>query len=156
MSVERDARQIAVSVSNQGRPRPLVVQILPPPGAEVDGNTRELRFTGTTGPETKRLVVRPGIEIAPEHEPLRIGAASERLRVIDTGVEGGRYTARLQGLGGRTYRVRLTVPFDVTSIAGGTIVARDRDRLDVDVPFTGSAWSDRDLIISLGRRLPSR
>lgn len=152
ITLERDARQVAVSVRNHGRPRPLIVQIVLPPGAEVPSKTRELHFAGAPGLETQRVLVRPGIEIAPQQAPLTIGAASERLRVLEARVEGGRYTARLQGLGGHTYRVRLTIPFEVASIAGGTITTRDRGRVDVDVPFTGTGWSDKDLVVSLGPR----
>lgn len=149
----RDDRGIDVTVANHGRPRPIVVKIALPPAAEPEGGVRELRFAGTST-ETKRLRVRPGIEVAPVHDPLTIGDPSQRLRVIATSVEGNRYIARLQGRRGRTYRVRLLVPFQIESISGGKATDRTEtwSNVDVDFPAGEGDWAAKDLVVTVGRR----
>ena len=84
-----------------------------------------------------------------------LGDAPQRLRIIDTRVDGGVYTARLQGLKGRTYRVRLDVPFAVTAIEGGREVTRDgRIRtIDIVIPDGPAEWVDCQLVVRLGARL---
>jgi glycogen debranching enzyme len=149
----RDDREIAVTVANQGAPRPLVVKIALSPGAEPEGGARELRFAGGTAPDTKRLHVRPGIELAPVQEPLTLGDLSTRLRVLATSFDGRRYVARLQGLRNRTYRLRLRVPFQIESIDGGDIVGRDGAWTNVAVSFAGDRdWIAKDLVVLVGRR----
>jgi hypothetical protein len=113
-----------------------------------------LRFAGAATPETKRLRVLPGIEIEPAHGPLAIGDRSERLRVLRASLDGRRYVAQLQGLRGRTYRVRLTMPFHMEAIDGGDVVGSSGDRSEVDVRFpTGEGdWSAKDLVVAIGQR----
>ena len=96
-----------------------------------------------------------GIDLVPEQAPLRLGDQPQRLRIIETRVDGGVYTARLQGRRGRTYRVRLDVPFVVQSIEGGREVARDgRVRtIDVTVPDGAAEWIDCRLVVRLGQKL---
>ena len=78
-----------------------------------------------------------------------------RLRIIETSTDAGVYTARLQGRRGRTYRVRLDVPFAVQSIEGGREVARDgRARIvEIAVPDGPARWVDCRLVVRLGSRL---
>jgi len=151
-----------VTVANQGTRRPLVVKLPLPPGAEPDGvegaglaSAREpaLRFTGGTAPDTRRVRVRPGIELAAVQEPLTLGDASTRLRILATSFDGRRYVARLQGRRGATYRVRLRIPFQVGSIDGGDIVGRDAGWTEVAIGFAGDReWIGRDLVVTVGRR----
>lgn len=153
VNIAREARGIEVAVSNSGRPRPLVVKLALPPGAEVEGNVRELRFSGAAA-ETRRVRVRPGIEIAPVHPPLALGDPSQRLRVITTGFDRARYTARLQGRQGRTYRVRLSIPFEISSMEGGTVVGTKDGWKEVDVAFPSSEneWVTQTVVVATGRR----
>jgi hypothetical protein len=146
VGMSRDERGVEVTVANTGQARPLIVALTLPPGAQAEGNVRELRFAGA-GTETKRIRIRPGIEIAPVHPPLTIGDESQRVRVIRASLEGGRYVARLQGRAGRTYRVRLSVPLAVNSIDGGTIARRDGRWTEVTVPFEPSdrEWVTKDV-----------
>ena len=107
-----------------------------------------------TGTETSRVSIRPGISIDPVHEPLTPGDPPQRLRVIRTSFEAGRYVARVEGLRGRTYTLRVRMPFEVAGVEGGTVTA-DRDgALDVEVAFDGSGheWLTKDLVIRTGRR----
>jgi hypothetical protein len=99
--------------------------------------------------------VNAGITLVPEIPPLTLGDAPQRLRIIETGLDGDVYTARLQGLRGRTYRVRLDVPFTVVSIDGGRETGRDgRVRtLDLTVPNGPAEWVDCTLIVRIGPRL---
>jgi len=97
----------------------------------------------------------PGIVLVPEQAPLMLGDAPQRLRIVDTRVDGGVYRARLQGLKGRTYRVRLDVPFAVTAIEGGREVGREgRVRaIDIVIPDGPAEWVDCQLVVRLGARL---
>jgi hypothetical protein len=107
--------------------------------------------------ETKRVAVRPGIEIAPVHEPLRVGDPSRRLRVISTRMDEDRYVARLVGLAGRTYRIRAFVPFATKAVAGADVLSRGQDTLELAVTFAGEGgtWTAKDLVITVGSPTPS-
>jgi glycogen debranching enzyme len=93
-----------------------------------------------------------GVTLVPEQAPLMLGDQPQRLRIIETRVDGNVYTARLQGRRGHTYRVRLDVPFAVQSIEGGREVARDgRVRtIDITVPDGAAEWIDCRLVVRLG------
>ncbi|HXH06886.1 MAG TPA: glycosyl hydrolase family 65 protein [Vicinamibacterales bacterium] len=150
----READAVEVSVTHRGTPRPVVVRLVSPPGGEVE--TRELRFD-PRGAATRRVRVRPGIEIDPVAPPFRTGDPSSRLRVIETRLDGTRYTARLQGLAGRRYRVRLRVPFAIESADGGTIEGTRGGWTEVAVEFPrGEGWVERALVLTLGRRPSAR
>jgi len=77
---------------------------------------------------------------------------------VETSVEGSAYRARLQGRRGRTYRVRLDVPFQVLGIEGGKDAGRDqRWRLvDVAIPDGPGEWVETTLTLRLGRRSTGR
>jgi glycogen debranching enzyme len=152
VSLTRDARGLQVTVANSGRPRPLVVKLALPPGAEIEGAQRELRFTGGSS-DTRRVRIRPGFEIAPVHPPLTVGDASQRLRVVSTSIDGAHYVARLQGRAGRTYRVRVSTPFQLDSIEGGTLVGRSGRWSEVDVTFDRSErdWVTKEVRIVIQR-----
>jgi hypothetical protein len=154
VSIARDATGLDLAVTHAARPRPVVVKLALAPGAEAERGIREVRFDGSARVERKRVAVRPGIEIAPAHDPLRVGDPSQRLRVISTTFAGRRYTARLEGLRGRTYTVRVSVPFAIESIAGGEVTRRDGTATDVAVAFpgTGDGWVARELIVNVGPR----
>ena len=155
VALSRDDRGVAVSVSNAGRPHPIVVKLAVAPGAEIDGHVSALRFSGGTAPETRRAGVRPGIEIAAVHAPLTPGDPPQRLRIVSTRLDGRRYVARLEGRGGRTYRARLWMPFAVEGIEGAAVAGQDAGVMDVTVTFDGApdVWVTRDLVVSLGRRV---
>lgn len=153
VSLARDAAGLDVAVRHTGRPRPVVVKLALAPGAEAERGILEVRFDGSVRAEKKRVAVRPGIEIAPAHEPLRVGDSSQRLRVISTTIEGRRYTARLEGRRGRTYTLRASVPFTIESISGGDATRRDGTSVDIAVAFPeGDGWLARELIINVGQR----
>ena len=155
VSLSRNDRGITVSVSNAGRPHPIVVTLAVPPGAEVDGHVSALRFSGGAATETKRVDVRPGIEIAALHAPLTPGDPPQRLRILSTRLDGRRYVVRLEGQRGRTYAARLWMPFAVEAIEGATITGRDSAAADVAVTFDGGPeeWVTREVVVSIGRRV---
>jgi len=150
----RDSRGVDVSITHAGAPRPIVVKLALPPGAEVDRGVAEVRFDGNARSETRRVNVRPGIQIAPVHAPLRIGDPSQRLRMIRASLDGARFTARVEGQRGRTYEMKAVIPFAVASITGAEIVSRSGSgyRLTVTIPGAGDAWSLHDIAITIGRR----
>jgi len=131
----------------------LPVELTPvlPPGAQRQPAPPG-RARTAAGPA---VTASPGIDLVPEQAPLMLGDAPQRLRIIDTRVEGGVYTARLQGLKGRTYNVRLDVPFGVTAIEGGREVARvGRVRwIEIVIPDGPADWIDCRLVVRLGARL---
>src|SRR5207244_1580740 len=147
-----------VTVANRGGARPLIVKLALPPGAEADDGVRELRFAAASAAETRRIAVRGGVELAPVQRPLTIGDSSDRLRIVSTGFERGRYTAHLQGLRGRVYRVRLLAPFRIQSMSGGEMVTRNGSWIDVAVDFpTGDGdWTKKDLVVSFEVSEPPR
>jgi glycogen debranching enzyme len=149
----RDARGIEATVTHAATPRPVLVKLALAPGAQAERGVRELRFDGGSKSETKRVAVRPGIEIAPVHQPLRVGDTSHRMRVISTRLDGDRYVARVEGRAGHTYRVRAIVPFVTQSVTGADIVSRDGQNLQLAVPFGGSGdgWVAKEVAIVVRR-----
>jgi len=154
VKLARNAQAIEATVTNTGRPRPLVVTLALPPGAETERGVTELRFGPAAAPETKRVAVRPGIELVPVEEPLRIGDPSQRMRIISTSFDGHRYVAHLQGLRGRTYTVRASVPFAIERVSGAEITRQDTGPVELSIAFAGDRdWVAKDLVIDVGRRI---
>jgi hypothetical protein len=148
VELSRTNSSVLVNVKSGGQPRPLIVRIPLEPGAQIRSGSGELRFKGT-GLETQRVQFMPGFAIAPLHEPLKIGDPSSRLRVIETKAQEGTFTARLQGLNGRTYRVRLRTPPGGVTIMGGDVRGRQGDWTEVDVPFKGDRdWVEQTLTVT--------
>lgn len=149
LTYSRDALGVEASVVHAAAPRAVVVKLALPPGGEAERGVRELRFDGALASETKRAAARRGFEIMPIHEPLRIGDPSQRLRVISTSFDGTRYTARLEGRRGRTYRVRVLTAEPVESVSGGTITSRDGTSVDltVTIPAGPGDWAPLSLEI---------
>ncbi len=154
VSLSRDPRGYSVTVANAGRPRPLLVKLALAPGAQVEKGVPELRFAGAPAPETRRIAIKPGIEIVPIQEPLRLGNRSQRLRIISTSFDGRRYVAHVAGLRGRTYTLRASVPFTIESVTGGEVTRRDATQIELSISFDKGEgeWGEKDLVIAVGRR----
>jgi glycogen debranching enzyme len=171
-SLERDREGMTLRVAPRNGRVPLDLEITLPPGAEplpskgprktdlVPGDqARGVRLTvggDFATPETLQIRYRPGIEIAPINQPLRLGDESWRLRVIDARFEGRSYTARLQGRSGQRYRVRLDAPFAIASLEGAREVGREGlvHELEIAFPESPAPWGDATLVVTVGRRLP--
>ena len=159
VEVRRTPAGFSIAVSNLGKPLAVGVRPALPPGAEVEGRGPAELPLGPVATATRVAIrVRPGVEIAPVQRPLALGDESQRLRIVETSVEGSAYRARLQGRRGRTYRVRLDVPFQVLGIEGGKDAGRDqRWRLvDVAIPDGPGEWVETTLTLRLGRRSTGR
>ncbi len=143
-------------IDREGSCLPAVIDPPTPPGS--DGLNV---WGGSDSCSTGRPAVRSGasvnagIILIPEQPPLMLGDAPQRLRIIEAQLDGDVYTVRLQGLRGRTYRVRLDVPFTVLSIDGGRETGHDgRVRtIDITVPGGRSEWIDCVLVVRIGPRL---
>jgi hypothetical protein len=142
---------LAYSVTSTKGTLPVELTPVLPPGAQKQP-AAPARARAAAGPA---VTASAGIDLVPEQAPLTLGDAPQRLRIVDTRVDGGVYRARLQGLKGRTYRVRLDVPFAVAAIEGGREVARDgRVRtIDIVIPSGPAEWVDCQLVVRLGARL---
>ena len=142
---------LAYSVTSTKGTLPVELTPILAPGAQKQPAATS-RARSAAGPA---VTASAGIDLVPEQTPLALGDVSQRLRIIDTRVDGSVYSARLQGRKGRTYRVRLDVPFAVTAIEGGREVGREgRVRtIDVVVPDAATEWVDCQLIVRLGARL---
>jgi glycogen debranching enzyme len=156
VEVRRQPGGYAIAVSNLGKPLAVGVQPVLPPGSEVEGGRGRagMPLSVVSTPRSMTLRVRPGIELAPVQPPLALGDESHRLRVVETSVSAGTYQARLQGRRGRSYRMRLDVPFEVLGIEGGTDVGRDgaSHLVEVRIPDGPGEWVDATLTLRLGRR----
>jgi hypothetical protein len=125
-------------------------------------------------PETLVVRYRPGVALVPLHAPLAVGDTSTRLRLIDARFENGAYTARVQGLNGRTYRLQIDTRLEVTGIEaaplpGGAMsdgapqpvtvreVSRDGTKRIIELAFAGptsagaTEWTDAHVIIRTRR-----
>jgi hypothetical protein len=142
---------LAYSVTSTKGTLPVELTPVLPPGAQKQP-AAPARARAAAGPA---VTASAGIDLVPEQAPLTLGDAPQRLRIVDTRVEGSVYTARLQGRKGRTYRVRLDVPFAVAAIEGGREVGRDgRVRtIEIVIPDGAAEWIDCQLVVRLGARL---
>lgn len=158
MSFGRTANALDVRLEHAATPRPIVVKLALPPGAEAPATGPEIRFDGRERQAQRRVTFRPGITIAPIHAPLRVGDPPQRLRVISTSFDGRRFLARLEGLRGRTYQLRASVPFRIESISGGAATEglTPSGTIRVTIPGDGEGWAAHDLIIAVGRRVEDR
>ncbi|MFB3853522.1 MAG: glycosyl hydrolase family 65 protein [Vicinamibacterales bacterium] len=114
-------------------------------------------YTGLLrAPERIEVAHRKGFSIVPVHEPLTPGDSPHRLRIIDTTFENGIFSARLQGLRGRTYRVRLDTPVGpITLLEGGR---RDESGepefgsqfVDIPIPEGSGEWGEVTLRVRIG------
>jgi hypothetical protein len=166
LEIRRDARG-SVTFEMTGtttRRLPVVLDPPLPPGARrlsvgAAGGVSSPSRTGAARAipfeNRARVTFSAGITLAAEQAPLALGNTPQRLRIVETRVENNVYTARLQGRRGRTYRVRLNVPFAVSAIEGGREVGRDgRVRtIAVAVPDGPVEWVDCQLVVRLGARL---
>ncbi len=147
--ISRSADGIAVSISPQGGPLPIELEIALPPGAAqttretrwrpIGGNAdasrgiRLTRFETVTSPATFVLPFRGGVEVIPLHAPLALGDRSTRLRIIDARVESGLYRLRVEGRRGSTYMLRLKGAGVGSAIAGARVVASDAGKVELAV-----------------------
>ncbi|HEY3380535.1 MAG TPA: hypothetical protein VGK32_02145 [Vicinamibacterales bacterium] len=152
-----EVRRVAHGITFDIRPGKgeLPVQLIPalPPGAER--LTRRTAGASTPPSFPAGAFIAEGVELLPAERPLALGDTPQRLRVVEARVDAGVYTARLQGLRGRTYRVRLAVPFEVLTIDGGRELSRDgRFRtIVVAMPDGPTDWVDARLVVRLGSRV---
>ena len=155
VEVRRQPSGYTIAVSNVAKPLAVGVRLALPPGSEVEGGREAgLPLALISAPRTATVRVRPGIELVPVQAPLALGDESQRLRVVETAASGGTYRARLQGLRGRSYRLRLDVPFEVLAVEGGREVGRDGAwrLVEVVIPDGPGEWVDTTLAVRLGRR----
>ncbi len=180
--IERDAGVIEASVRLHGNapPLPLSVELTLPIGSDPIDSSGQVRraperegFTtngstsrrrGTTvrwvprtddGDAAIRIEHTPGIEIRPLHEPLRLGDASKRLRVIDAWMpDDTTYTVRLEGRSGAVYRFELDMPFELESLSAARQISRDGNTLlaEITFPASPSGWETLDVVARLGER----
>ena len=103
-------------------------------------------------PEPERRLV--GREAGADELASQPGDVPQRLRILRTSFGAGRYVARVQGVSGRTYTVRLRMPFDIAGVEGGAVMSDRGGILEVAIPFqgAGSEWVSKDLSIALRSR----
>jgi hypothetical protein len=65
------------------------------------------------------------------------GARSEGLRILRSRAEAGALALTLEGLGGRSYPLRVRSPKRVRGTAGATVRAATLGEFDVEVAFDG-------------------
>jgi hypothetical protein len=170
VSVERTGEGSSVRIVPRSGTAPLSFELILPPGAELLSSSGRRRFSAVGGDlsrgvrlrldadfssaETFHVRHRPGIVIAPIHEPLQLGDESRRLRIIDARLERHTFSVRVQGRSGRAYRLRLDSPFAVASLDGARDAGRDGASriLEVAFPAGPPEWSDVTIRVNLGAR----
>jgi glycogen debranching enzyme len=141
----------------------LMLRVALPPGSEIVGQPKaagalrpvpdptppapplahgpRLVFAGAVQKsETIRIVARRGIELLPIQPPLQLGDVPQRLRPIDTQCLAGACTARLVGLRGRTYQVRLLSGIPIASIDGARQVSAGI--IELTIPPGDGQWGE--------------
>ena len=155
----RAADRVAVTVSPRKGAFAVDVRVALPPGAELLSRSATLSLGGQSLSGEVRM--RPGVELRVEQPPLRVGDEAQRLRIVETKVDAGVYTARLQGRRAATYRLSIDVPFDVVSIDldGRPVMSQPESRtgrgrtVELTLPDGPAEWMDATLSVRLGRRV---
>ena len=80
-----------------------------------------------------------------------MGDRSQRLRVLETTVDGECLNVRLEGRSGRTCRLKVVTERDIASLDSGRVIATGE--LEVAIPEgigRGAAWSSSGPLVRLG------
>jgi hypothetical protein len=177
LDLEQEADSLSVRITPRTGTVPLQLELPLPPGAEwqpakpspfrkIDGidPSRGMWLQASltvTKAETFVVRYRPGITLVPLHDPLQSGDASCRLRIIDARFANGAYTARVQGLRGRTYRLQVQTPLEIAGIEGRSSVGQGfslaihqisaepgKRVIEATFPADGaSEWVDGEIVI---------
>jgi hypothetical protein len=121
----------------------------PMTGADASRGTWLQASLTLTKPETMVAAFRPGLDLIPLHAELRLGDESSRLRVIDTRMANGVFTARVQGRQGAAYRLQIDTPLDIAGLDGAREVGRDGMRRTIEVTFPAGSgeWVEQQILI---------
>jgi glycogen debranching enzyme len=187
VGVTRDEFGTSVAVNSRYGTVPLEYQALMSPGAvTVKARTtkgwkplgpqdnprgpRMWRFDEIYKPEKFSLEALPGIEVVPVQAPLQLGDVSSRLRIIDAWTDGKTYKLKVEGRRGRSYQLRMFIPFKLTTmelpnevppLQPGASAAVRTIRVDMppaDPATTGPVlkrtdWATQVITVQLGDRL---
>jgi len=170
LDLERRADSISVRITPRQGVVPLVLELPLPPGAEwvpakQSPFTRMAQVPDTRGtwlkaslavtkPESFVVRYRGGVTLTPIHDPLQVGDAPHRLRVIDTRFADGAYTMRVQGLRGATYKLLLDTQMRVAAIVGARETGTQDGKRVVEVTFPAGSqagWGESDISIRTGK-----
>ncbi|MET0626271.1 MAG: GH116 family glycosyl hydrolase [Pyrinomonadaceae bacterium] len=105
-------------------------------------------------PVEVRVTYDEGSDIVVPFEPPAPGARSESLRVLRSTAEPGALRLLLEGLGGRTYALRLKTPHAASNGEGfeATRVGADEYRLEVSFDSAAHGYTRREVVVPLTRR----
>ena len=119
------------------------------------GDVRTVEFDVVVRrPVDVRIAYEEGSDVYVPFEPPAPGARSESLRVLRSTAEGGALRLLLEGLGGRTYSLRLKTPHAVNTGEEfeSTRVSPDEYRLDVTFDPTARGYTRREVVVPLNKR----
>jgi hypothetical protein len=127
--------------------RELDVELSFPPGAKPA--RASFRTKVTTAPQILEARYRRGIELSPLPDPLTLGQASTRLRILTEQWTDGAYKARLEGRSGKSYRLKMETPLRLSEIQGARELTREGETriLEVSFPASENEWSKLDLLL---------
>jgi glycogen debranching enzyme len=123
--------------------------------AAGDGDGQSVVFKAEVRrPVEVRISYEEGSDVYVPFEPPAPGARSESLRVLRSTAEPGALRLLLEGLGGRTYTLRLKTPHAVGDGEGfeATRVGADEYRLDVAFDRAAPGYTRREVVVPLDRR----
>ncbi|HEX8282292.1 MAG TPA: GH116 family glycosyl hydrolase [Pyrinomonadaceae bacterium] len=105
-------------------------------------------------PVEVRVAYDEGSDVSVPFEPPAPGARSESLRVLRSTAEGGALRLLLEGLGGRTYTLRLKTPHAVGTGDGfeAERVGADEYRLNVTFDPAARGYARREVVVPLDKR----
>jgi hypothetical protein len=105
-------------------------------------------------PVDVRVAYDEGSDVYVPFEPPAPGARSESLRVLRSTAGEGALRLLLEGLGGRTYTLRLKTPHAVNTGEGfeSTRVGPDEYRLDVTFDPAARGYTRREVVVPLNNR----
>ncbi len=122
---------------------------------ERRGDVRMIEFAvEVRRPVDVRVAYDEGSDVYVPFEPPAPGARSESLRVLRSTAEEGALRLLLEGLGGRTYALRLKTPYAVNTNDDfdSTRVGADEYRLDITFDPAARGYTRREIVIPLNKR----
>jgi glycogen debranching enzyme len=123
--------------------------------AERTGDVRTVEFAvEVRRPVEVRIAYDEGSDVYVPFVPPAPGARSESLRVLRSTADEGALRLLLEGLGGRTYALRLKTPHAVDPGEGfeSTRVGPDEYRLDVTFDPAARGYTRREVVVTLSKR----
>jgi len=132
---------------------PLTIHFAPrlEAGAEVESGVRQISFKAAHGAKAEMRIF-TGFWLELQEQALNLGQRSSQLRVIEEQLSGNQFKLVCEGVGGRTYYVKVHSPWSITSVIGGAMLGGiNEDQLEIKFSGAEGEYERREVIMQIDR-----